>query len=90
MARPLQAAIASALTFSSGAMLPLLIALVSPAQNTALLIAGASLLFLVGLGLLAARVGGAPPFRAALRVGLWGALAMAVTAGIGSLFGTAV
>lgn len=90
MARPLQAAIASALTFSSGAVLPLLTAYFSPPGNTLEMVAATSLLFLVGLGMLAARAGGAPLLPAALRVGFWGALAMAITAGIGKLFGTII
>jgi len=89
-ARPVQAAITSALTFSSGAALPLLIALVSPPDLVAPLIAVTSLVFLVGLGAIAAHAGSAPVLRAALRVGCWGALAMAVTIGVGRLFGTTV
>lgn len=87
-ARPVQAALTSAVTFSTGAALPLLTALLSPQQYLAPLVAGLSLLFLVVLGTLAARAGGAPLLRAAVRVGFWGALAMAVTAGVGRLFGT--
>ena len=89
-AKPVQAAITSALTFAAGAALPLLTALVAPASALVPLLAGTSLLFLVGLGLLGAKAGGAPLLRAAWRVGFWGALAMGITAGIGRLFGTIV
>jgi VIT1/CCC1 family predicted Fe2+/Mn2+ transporter len=89
VARPVQAAITSAITFSAGAALPLLTALIAPPEFLAALVAGTSLLFLVTLGVLAAKVGAAPLVRAAVRVGFWGALAMAVTAGIGRLFGMA-
>jgi VIT1/CCC1 family predicted Fe2+/Mn2+ transporter len=89
VARPVQAAITSAVTFSVGAALPLLTALIAPPQFLTALVAGTSLLFLIALGVLAAKVGAAPLMRAAVRVGFWGALAMAVTAGIGRLFGMA-
>jgi len=88
-ARPVQAAVASALTFSSGSALPLLTALLTPPKLLIPMIAVTSLLFLVVLGVLAARAGGAPLLRAAMRVGFWGMLAMAVTTGVGHLFGTA-
>ena len=88
-ARPVQAALASAGTFAAGAAMPLLMVLVLP--RTALMwgIAGSSLLFLALLGLLAARTGGAPAGRPVARVVFWGALAMALTAGVGALFGVA-
>jgi VIT1/CCC1 family predicted Fe2+/Mn2+ transporter len=86
-ARPLQAALTSALSFGSGALLPLLVVLLSPAGIMEPLIAASSLLFLALLGALAARAGGAPIGVATLRVSLWGALAMAVTALAGRLFG---
>jgi VIT1/CCC1 family predicted Fe2+/Mn2+ transporter len=89
IARPVQAAITSAVTFSVGAALPLLTALIAPPPFLTALVAGTSLLFLIALGVLAAKVGAAPLMRAAVRVGFWGALAMAVTAGIGRLFGMA-
>jgi len=89
-ARPVQAAAASALAFAVGASLPLLTALVAPARLVVPLVSGTSLLFLTGLGALAAWAGGAPVPRAALRVAFWGALAMAITAGVGRIFGTAV
>jgi VIT1/CCC1 family predicted Fe2+/Mn2+ transporter len=86
-ARPLQAALTSAATFSVGAAAPLLVVLLMPGAWLAWAVAGSSLLFLALLGALAARAGGAPVPAATMRVTLWGALAMAVTAGIGALFG---
>ncbi len=86
-ARPLQAALTSALTFSIGAALPLLVVLLVPTVALVWAVAGSALLFLAILGALAAGAGGAPVLAATLRVSLWGALAMAVTAGIGALFG---
>jgi vacuolar iron transporter family protein len=88
-ARPIQAALASAASFASGAALPLLVAALSPVAGMIPLVAGTSLAFLAGMGALAARTGGAPVTTGAVRVGFWGALAMAVTAGVGALFGTA-
>jgi VIT1/CCC1 family predicted Fe2+/Mn2+ transporter len=87
-ARPVQAALASAASFSVGAALPLLVAVLSSAANVIALVAGASLVFLAVLGAVAARAGGARVGIGALRVTFWGALAMAVTAGVGELFGT--
>lgn len=89
-ARPVQAALTSGLTFTAGAALPLLTALVAPASNIVVVVAGTSLLFLIALGALAAGVGGAPVAKAAGRVAFWGALAMGLTAGVGKLFGTVV
>jgi VIT1/CCC1 family predicted Fe2+/Mn2+ transporter len=89
-ARPLQAALASAATFAVGAALPLLTTAAVPGPNLGLVVSGVSLLFLAGLGALAARVGGASAWRGAARVAFWGALAMGVTAGVGALFGTTV
>jgi vacuolar iron transporter family protein len=89
-ARPIQAAVASAASFSVGAAMPLLVSALAPAPSLIPLVAVSSLIFLGFLGGLAARVGGAPVVPATLRVTFWGALAMAVTAGVGSLFGTAV
>jgi len=86
-ARPVQAALASAVTFSVGAVLPLLIVLVVPTTALMWAVAGSALLFLALLGSLAARVGGASLMTAAARVTFWGALAMALTAGVGALFG---
>jgi VIT1/CCC1 family predicted Fe2+/Mn2+ transporter len=88
-ARPIQAALASASTFAVGASLPLITAVVVPRNATLPVVAGASLLFLAGLGAVAARTGGAPVAVATARVTFWGALAMALTAGAGALFGAA-
>jgi vacuolar iron transporter family protein len=87
-ARPVQAALTSALTFATGAALPLLLVLFAPAGTVVPSVAGASLVGLAVLGGLAARVGGARVLVAAARVVFWGALAMGLTAGIGALFGT--
>jgi VIT1/CCC1 family predicted Fe2+/Mn2+ transporter len=89
-ARPVQAALTSAATFSIGAALPLLMVVVSPANLLIPLVSGASLVFLGLLGAIGAKAGGADIVRATLRVTFWGALAMALTAGIGALFGTVV
>jgi VIT1/CCC1 family predicted Fe2+/Mn2+ transporter len=89
-ARPVQAALTSATTFAVGAALPLLVAVVAPATSLVLLVAGTSLLFLALLGALAAHTGGARVLIGTVRVTFWGALAMAITAGIGALFGTVV
>jgi len=86
-ARPVQAALTSALTFAVGAALPLVLLLISPVGRELPIIGGGSLLCLGGLGGLAARAGGAPPLAGALRVVFWGALAMGLTAAIGKLFG---
>jgi vacuolar iron transporter family protein len=88
--RPVQAAVASAATFSVGAALPLLITLLAPASILAMAVTATSLAFLAILGWLAARAGGAPAAVGALRVAVWGALAMAVTYGVGALFGAVV
>jgi VIT1/CCC1 family predicted Fe2+/Mn2+ transporter len=84
-ARPVQAAIVSALTFAAGAVIPVLVALVPPAERTSVLVAGTTVVALAILGGLGATAGGAGVVRGAVRVTFWGALAMAVTAGIGSL-----
>ena len=89
-ARPLQAAVASAATFAVGAALPLLVVVFAPLTNLWLVVSGASLVCLAVLGALAARTGGASAWVGAARVAFWGALAMAATAVIGKLFGTAV
>lgn len=89
-ARPLQAALASAASFVAGAAMPLLVAALAPVGYVIALEAPAVLLSLAGLGALGARTGGASAGRAALRVTFWGALAMAATAAIGHLVGTAV
>ncbi|QQS14737.1 MAG: VIT family protein [Rhodospirillales bacterium] len=89
-ARPVQAALTSAATFAVGAALPLLAVVVSPAGVLAPVVSAASLVFLAALGALGARAGGAGVARATVRVTFWGALAMALTAGVGAVFGTAV
>jgi VIT1/CCC1 family predicted Fe2+/Mn2+ transporter len=89
-ARPVQAALASAASFTAGAALPLLVTAVVPQSSLIVIVAASSLVFLASLGALAARIGGAPVVAGAWRVTFWGALAMALTAGVGALFGTAV
>ena len=89
-ARPVQAAVASAATFSVGAALPLLVTFLAPANTMAMTVSAMSLAFLAVLGWLAARAGGAPATVGALRVAVWGALAMALTYGVGALFGAVV
>ncbi len=85
-ARPVQAAIASATSFSAGALVPVLAGLLAPLNIAVPLIYGTSLTCLAVLGVLGAKVGGAPVMPASIRVTVWGACAMAVTAGIGTLF----
>jgi VIT1/CCC1 family predicted Fe2+/Mn2+ transporter len=87
-ARPIQAALASAAAFATGAALPLILVLLLPLSTLTGAVMGSSLLLLVILGALAARLGGAPMFRGAARVAFWGAVAMACTALVGRLFGT--
>jgi VIT1/CCC1 family predicted Fe2+/Mn2+ transporter len=89
-ARPVQAAIASAATFAVGAALPLLSVLLAPESALVVAVIATSLLFLAGLGALAARTGGAPVLKAAWRVTFWGAFAMGLTALVGALFGARV
>jgi VIT1/CCC1 family predicted Fe2+/Mn2+ transporter len=89
-ARPMLAAIASAGTFAVGGALPLLVALLAPANTLAAYVVGTSLAFLAVLGFLAARTGGARVMAGTLRVTFWGAVAMALTYGAGTLFGTIV
>jgi len=88
-ARPIQAALASAASFAVGAGLPLAVTAMAPDAGLIPFVAGTSLLFLAVLGGLAARAGGAGVAPGAIRVTFWGALAMALTAGVGALFGTA-
>jgi VIT1/CCC1 family predicted Fe2+/Mn2+ transporter len=88
-ARPVQAALASAGTFAVGAVLPLLMVFLFPVSALIWAVAGGSLLFLLLLGSLAAHAGGAPVLASVTRVTFWGALAMALTAGVGALFGVA-
>ncbi|MGA7485650.1 MAG: VIT family protein [Xanthobacteraceae bacterium] len=89
-ARPVQAALTSAATFATGAALPLLMVVVSPAGALAPVVSVTSLGFLALLGAIGARAGGANVLKATARVTFWGALAMGLTAGIGAIFGTAV
>lgn len=89
-AQPLVAAAASALSFAVGAALPLGAAMVAPEPWLIWAVTGLSLIFLAVLGALGAWAGGAPPGRAVLRVTFWGAIAMAVTAGVGRIFGAVV
>jgi VIT1/CCC1 family predicted Fe2+/Mn2+ transporter len=89
-ARPVQAALTSAATFAVGAAMPLLMVVVSPASALVMMVSAASLGFLALLGAIGARVGGANVLRATARVTFWGAFAMALTAGIGKLFGTVI
>lgn len=89
-ARPVQAALASAITFAIGAALPLIAVLISPEASIVWAVSLTSLVFLAGLGALSARAGGAPVLKAAARVLFWGALAMAITAAVGTLFGAVV
>jgi len=89
-ARPVQAAMASAASFTAGAALPLAVAALVPISALSGAVAASSLVFLAALGALAARTGGAPIVASTLRVTFWGALAMAITAGAGALFGNVV
>jgi VIT1/CCC1 family predicted Fe2+/Mn2+ transporter len=87
-ARPIQAAFTSAASFAVGAAMPLMTVAIVPGSSLIPVVSGTSLLFLAILGGLAARVGGASVRVGAMRVTFWGALAMALTAGVGTLFGT--
>ncbi len=89
-ARPIQAALTSAATFAVGAALPLAAVTISPLGAMVPIVSGASLAFLALLGAIAARTGGAEPWKPTARVTFWGALAMAITAMIGSLFGAVI
>jgi len=86
-ARPIQAAFASAGTFAVGAILPLVIVLITPGSFRIPAVVASSILFLALLGAWGAKIGGAPIVKAAIRVTVWGALAMALTAMVGALFG---
>jgi VIT1/CCC1 family predicted Fe2+/Mn2+ transporter len=90
IARPLQAAFYSAITFTLGALLPLIVAWLVPHQWVIQSVAILSLLFLASLGTIAAKAGGAPILRAAIRVLFWGALAMIMTYMVGQFFGVLV
>ncbi len=89
-ARPVQAALTSAVAFAVGAAMPLLTVLVAPELRLVPVVFGNSLIFLTVLGVLAARAGGAPVMKSAVRVVFWGAIAMGLTAAVGALFGTVV
>jgi len=89
-ARPIQAAMTSAATFSVGAVLPLAVVVVAPGSLLVALVSGFALVGLALLGGIGARVGGAGIVKAVLRVTFWGAFAMGLTAGIGHLFGTVI
>ena len=89
-ARPLQAALASATSFAVGAVLPILTVLLAPLGSLVLVVSGISIVSLAILGAVAARAGGASAWLGAWRVAFWGALAMAATAAVGTLFGAAV
>jgi VIT1/CCC1 family predicted Fe2+/Mn2+ transporter len=89
-ANPLQAAIASGLTFTVAAALPLAAAILAPSDKIIPVVVITTLICLAGLGAIGAHVGGAPKPRATARVLFWGAAAMAITAGVGSLFGVSV
>jgi VIT1/CCC1 family predicted Fe2+/Mn2+ transporter len=89
-ARPVQAAITSAITFAVGAALPLLVVVLAPQSWLEIATALASIVLLAALGFLGARAGKADPVKSAVRVVFWGALAMAITAGVGRLFGAVV
>jgi vacuolar iron transporter family protein len=88
-ARPMQAALASACSFATGAALPLLVVILAPQSLLVPLTVGASLVFLALLGVISARTGGAQPLKAAVRVVFWGGLAMAITSAVGALVGAA-
>ena len=89
-ANPIQAAMTSAATFSSGAILPVLAALIAPKNILVPAVFGVSLVVLALLGAIGARAGGAAVLKPMLRVAFWGAIAMAITAGVGAVIGTSV
>lgn len=89
-ARPVQAALVSALTFAAGAVVPVLVAMATPADKTSIVVAASTIVGLAVLGGLGAGAGGAGILRGALRVTFWGALAMGATAVVGALFGVSV
>jgi VIT1/CCC1 family predicted Fe2+/Mn2+ transporter len=89
-AKPIQAALTSAMTFAIGAVLPLLLVIFVPVKELIVVVSVASLLFLALLGTMAAYSGGSSIIRGGVRVTFWGALAMGLTAGVGFLFGTTV
>ena len=89
-ARPVQAALASALAFTAGGAAPLLVVLFAPPDRIIAVVVIVSIICLAGLGVLGARAGGAPVPRSVMRVCFWGMFAMALTAGIGKMFGTMI
>ncbi len=89
-ARPVQAALASALTFTAGGLLPIIVMWLSPRHLTFAAVTSSAIILLAVLGAIGARAGGANVLKAVLRVTFWGALAMAVTGGVGHLFGGSV
>lgn len=89
-ARPLQVAWSSAASFAVGALLPLVVAAAVPKDWATVALVVAALVALAALGFVGARLGGAPPTRAVVRITVWSALAMAVTFAIGRLVGTAI
>jgi VIT1/CCC1 family predicted Fe2+/Mn2+ transporter len=89
-ARPIQAALVSALTFAAGAVVPVLVALATPADKTSIVVAASTIVALAVLGGLGASAGGAGILHGSVRVTFWGALAMAVTAAVGAVFGVSV
>ncbi len=89
-ARPIQAALASAASFAVGALLPLAVAALAPANGLLIWLSATSLIFLALLGVIAAQVGGANIWISAWRVTFWGALALGITAGVGKFFGAVV
>jgi VIT1/CCC1 family predicted Fe2+/Mn2+ transporter len=89
-ANPLQAAFASGLTFSVAAAFPLIAAILAPSDKVIPVVVVTTLICLAGLGALGAKAGGAPKLRATARVLFWGAAAMAITAGVGRLFGVSL
>jgi VIT1/CCC1 family predicted Fe2+/Mn2+ transporter len=89
-AKPVQAAIASAAAFAVGACAPVLVAVIAPTGAQSALVAGASIICLAVLGAMGARTGGSSVLKGVIRVTFWGVVAMAVTAGIGALFGARV
>lgn len=89
-AKPIEAALTSALSFAVGAALPLALVVVSPIETLIYIVSAASLAFLALLGAVGAKAGGANVLKATLRVTFWGAAAMALTAGVGWMFGTVV
>ena len=90
VARPIQAALTSALTFTAGAAVPLFLALLAPKTSTALIVSAGSLLCLMALGAIGAKMGGAPIVRPTIRVTFWGAFAMAASAAIGAMIGHSI